>query len=284
MALFKSKEVEAPPADPPAEEAPPAEPQYVTVEQFEAVSKTLDTVNESLKAMTANQQAYRPPEAPAAPAVDPHQEQKDRILKIDKQLADLTKQAEEAAYAGKGLGEVMAQQNRLNAERSEIQGQIIAGRSDPRLDAGFQTLDALSTEITSGKMAHLKIPEVKARYDYYIAQMPAEQRMNPEAKMGVYNLAVGENLTIIQESQKQEWLREADNTPTQEGGSGDGRTQEGKEGGIPAPDTILSREAMRSIRTSRHHNPDQYYQSLGYKGWEDYYEKNKEYLVEGEEE
>lgn len=280
MALFKKEE---PPAEPPAQE-PAAEPQYVTVEQFEAVSKTLDTVNESLKAMTANQQAYRPPQAPAPPPEDPNKEARARIAEIDSELAGLSKKAEEAAYAGKGMDVVWQAQNKLQSERGELQAKIYTNTTDPRIDAGLQTLDALSTEITSGKMTNLKIPEVKERYDYYVNQIPIEQRMDPKAKMGAYHLAVGENFTVIQEAQKQEWLREAENPPTQDqGGSGDGRTQDGKSGGIPSPDTILSPEAMRSIKTSRHHNPDAYYQSLGYAGWEDYFEKNKEYLVEEEE-
>ena len=289
MPLFKKDD---PPADPPAGDPPAGdEPKYVTVEQFETVSKTLDTVNESLKAMNANQQAYQAPAAPAAPvapAEDPHKGSKERITVIDGELKALTQEAEDATLSGKGMGAVTAKQTALMIERGDLQTTIHTAASDPRIDAGLHTLDALSTEITSGKMEHLKLPEVKARYDHYVGAIPLEQRMNPEAKMGAYNLAVGENLAVIQDAQKQEWLRAAEEggdpgTQDPAGGGPTSRQNPAGEGGIPTPDTILSPEAMRSIKTSRHRNPDNYYQSLGYEGWDDYFTKNKEYLVEEEE-
>ena len=181
----------------------------------------------------------------------------------------------------------MQRQQQLMLERSEVQGQILSNQADPRLDAGFQTLDALSTKVISADMPHLILPEVKARYDHYVGQLLPEQRMNPEAKMGAYNLAVGENLAIINEAAKQEWLRETeDGAQTQDNaGGGAVRDHDGGAGGggVPTPEDVFSPEALKSIKSSRHRNAEDYVRSLGYEGWEDYVEKNKDYLELEEE-
>ena len=257
-----------------------AEPKYVSKEEFDAMGTQLTGIAQKLETLQTAQPAYQQPTVPVAP-VDPHKEAKERIVAIDTQLEDLTKKMDDATYAGKGAGEVMAQQNRLMVERSTLVGQTLIPSPDARMEAGIQTLDALSTEITSGKMPHLTLPEVKNSYERYIGQLTPEQRMNPQAKMGAYNLAVGENLPKIEEAQKQVWLREAEEIATQDGGSPPG--PDGKSTGTtPTPAEVLSPEALRSIKGSRHRSPENYYRSLGYEGWDDYYEKNKEYLTEEE--
>jgi len=288
MPLFKSKPDEpaqAPPAsDPPVDGAvtTPPEQTYVTTEQFNTLQASIGTMAESIKVMSDN--TYRQPATPVAPPEDPHKDQKARIAQIDTALADLTKKADDAQYQGK-LGTILADQNKLMLERGELQGQMMAGQTDPRIDAGMATIDAIASKVVSSDMPYLNIKEVKDRYEYYSNQLPVDQRMNPEAKMGAYNLAVGENQVVLEEVKKQEWLREQDEA-TQDplAGAASGRQeQRAPNGGIPAPNQILSTEAMRSIKGSRHRTPDNYYRSLGYEGgWEDYYEKNKEYLNEEE--
>jgi hypothetical protein len=279
MPLFKKDEPvvtdgDTPPGDNPPGDDPPA-PQYITAEQFaeqmKPLADTLGAISEKLAQPAA-------PAAPAAPAEDPHKTQKARIVEIDKQLGELGTQAEKAGYEGKGMAEVMSQQNRLMIERSDIQGQMISGQSDPRLDAGFVTLDAISTKVTASEMPHLSVPEVKERYDFYVSNLAPEQRMNPEGKMGAYNLAVGENLAVIEAASKQAWLREAeegDTTTTQDPAGGTGtRTPAGGDGGPLTPEQYFSPEAIRTIKASAHRTPERYVQSLGYKDWDDYTEKN----------
>lgn len=283
MALFnKNKQDDTPPADPP----PAAE--YVTVEAFNGLKGQLENMAESLKTLSNTppaQPAYQQPSAPAQPPADPHKEQKERIAQIDNELKELAKKAEDASYSGKGLGDVMTRQNQLYAERGEVQGQMLATQTDPRIEAGIHTLDALSTEVTSSKMPYLTVPEVKATYDHYIGQLSPDQRMNPQAKIGAYSLAVGENLPKIEEIKKQEWLREAEDAATQDPASGGatGRDAGSGDGGTPSPEQVLSPEALKTIKGSRQRTPDNYYRSLGYEGWDDYYEKNKDYLTEEEE-
>jgi hypothetical protein len=285
MPLFKNKSQEPEgqgSASPPEGGQNQGDQQYMTVDQFneqmQPIQQTLGTVNKALEALTSNQQAYQQPQAAAAqPAEDPHKSQKERISQIDKQLEDLAQKADEAAYQGKGMADIMTQQNRLYQERSEIQGQMLSGQRDPRIDAGFQTLDALSSEVMSGKMPHLSVPEVKARYDHYVGQLAPEQRMNPEAKMGAYNLAVGENLAVITEANKQEWLRQ-----TEEGGTSGRQHPEGGSDGQYTPERFFSEEALRTIKRSKHRNVETYVRSLGYESWDEYVEKNKDFLEEEE--
>ena len=49
--------------------------------------------------------------------------------------------------------------------------------------------------------------------------------------------------------------------------------------GALTPEKVFSPEAMRSIKTSPHRTPERYVQSLGYKDWDDYTEKNKDQMV-----
>ena len=285
MGLFKKDDDATPPTDPPVDDLGTPEPKYVTEEAFNKVSEQLDGMVKTLEGFQSGA-AYRPPDTPAAlaaPVEDLHKASKERITQIDVELKDLAGKADDAVYQGKGVGDLMTRQNQLYAERGELQGQILTQTSDPRLDAGIQTLDALSTEITSGKMPHLAIAEIKGRYDHYIGQLAPEQRMNPEAKMGAYNLAVGENQKKIDELNKQVWLREAEEAATQDPPGGPGSRTPGTPGGPPTPEQVLSPEALKTIKGSRQQTPDNYYRSLGYEGWDDYYEKNKEYLAEEEE-
>jgi hypothetical protein len=208
-------------------------------------------------------------------------------VQIDKELEDLAAKADDAAYQGKGVGDLMKRQNQLYQERSEVQGQILAGQRDPRIDMGFQTLDAISTEITSGKMEYLSLPEVKETYEQFVDQLAPEQRMNPQAKMGCYHYAVGVHQDAIKKLEKEKWLREAEEgeqgTQTPPAGSATGRQHPSNEGEV-TPEMAFSPEALRSIKTSRHRTVENYVRSLGYDGWEDYVEKNKDYLIEEQEE
>jgi len=289
MPLFKNKQ--DPPADPSADPGngdPPADSQYMTMEQFqqqmEPFNKTLETVNKTLETL-GKQPAYQPQQAPSAPAEDPFKSQRARIAEIDKELAGIPSKAESAAYEGKGMGELMDRQQKLMLERSEVQGQIVAGQGDPRIDAGFQALDAISTEVTAGKMTYLSVPEVKDRYEFYINQLPPDQRMNPQSKIGCYNLAVGENYQKVQELDKQAWLREQEEPPTQAPSPGgpSGRQQPSGSGDEFTPESFFSPEALKSIKQSRHRTVDNYVRALGYDGWGDYVEKNKDYMGEEEE-
>lgn len=302
MPIFKSKEPADPgKQDPPAGTDPPAgdgEPTYITQAQFDEGLKpfqeTMETVNKTLDAIN-KQPAYQPPAAPAALPEDPHKESKERIAVIDTELGDIADKMGDATYKGDAAvtSGLVRQQNQLTAERGELQAKINVAASDPRLDAGLQTLDALSTEITSGKMEHLKIPEVKARYDHYIGLMLPEQSMSPEAKMGAYNLAIGENLAILQDVQRQEWLRAAEEggeggegggTQAPAAGGPTGRQHPGGDGGALKPEDVFTSEALQMIKTSRHRNIENYVRSLGYSDWDDYAEKNKDHFGLEEEE
>jgi hypothetical protein len=291
MPLFKSKEPDksadqGDQGEQGANGEAAAAPTYITMEQFQAglqpITDTLQKIGERISHPGEAAQ----PRGPVQPAEDPLKPKHDRIAAIDAELDSLAEAAEKAAYDGKGLGELVRKQNQLSRERTDLVADIRTGKSDPRLDFGFQTLDALSTEITSGKMEYISIAEVKASYDKYMGHLTPEMRMSPEAKMNAYKLAVGENFAVIEELKRQQWLRESqEGTQTQDqGGSGGGGRQQKSEGGIPKPEDVLSPEAIRSIKTTRHKTVDAYYANLGYHGgWEEYYEANKDYFEEGEE-
>lgn len=288
MALFKKDN--QPPAEPPKPPETPPAPQFVTVETFNAMQQQLGAMAENLKSLTERQKGYQQqaPAAPAAPPEDPHKATKARIAEVDRELAD-TNMAIEKSYAnyGEGIGPLLTKQQKLMFERSDLQGKLNTPTgTDPRLDAGFRTLDTLAQEVMSGKMPYLSVKEVKEFYDNHINSLPPEQRMNPEVKQGVYNLAVGANLSIIEELRKQEWLREQENpTQDQQQGAASGRQQPSNGSGEVKPEDLFSPETLRMIKNSRHRTVDRYCESLGYADFTDYAEKNKDYLgIEREEE
>lgn len=278
MPLFKSKEKEPESAAPPVEE-PKEEPKYVTVEQFNDLQKTIGGLAEGVKAMSSQSRAYQPPQAPAQPAEDPLKGVKDKIGRIDQELDSLTDKIDQAVYEGKGAGALLNKQRQLMTERTDLQMKLNAPASDPRIEAGMNTINSLTDEVLQGKMPHLTLDPVKASYERYINQLPIEQRMNPETKRGCYNLAVGENFTAIEEARRQEWLRDQANQDPQPPGT----SASGRDGhnvnypeGIPTPEEHFSADALNTIKNSKHRDPENYVRSLGYKDWEDYINKTRD--------
>ena len=279
MPLFKKKEDEpvvAPVGD-------DKKPEYVTVESFNALNETIGVLSEGVKALNDANQSYQQrasaaPAAPTAPVEDPHKAGKERIVAIDTELDGLESKVDQAVYDGKGTGALIGKQRQLLVERNDLQNKVNAPSADSRIDAGFVSIDALSTEVLASQMPFLSIKEVKERYDFYMGQLSPEQKINTEVRKGCYNVAVGENQGIIQEVQKQEWLREKDEPATQAPTLGTPRGKGAADDAPPKPEDILSPDAIRSIENSPHGTPDRYYQRMGYEGWDDYYKQNKDYI------
>lgn len=285
MPLFKNKQPDNPKPpdgqDPPDPNNPddPKPPEYVTMEQLNtSLSKFADTLT---GAIGKQQEEYQQRNAsPPPPPEDPHKESKARIAAIDGELDNIEAQIDEAVIQGKTTKGLFKRQRALTNEQADLRAKVNTPTGDPRIDAGIHTLDALTTEVLSSKMPYLSIEAVKKSYEKYVNQLPPEQRMNPEAKKGCYNLAVGENYVTVEEVKKQEWLREQENPPSQDPppGSPGGRQQPG--GAPPADDTspenYFSPAGLQMIRESKHRTPENYVQSLGYRDWDDYIEKTRE--------
>jgi len=280
MALFKSKDKsdsggQAAEQTPPPDQNPEQtaeEPKYVTVEQFTALQNTIGGLAEGVKALNS-QTAYQAQPTPAQAPEDPLKGVKEEISTIDNQLDKLEEKIDNAVYEGKGAGSLMSQQRKLMAQRTDLQLKLHQPTADPRIDAGMQTIDTLSNEVLAAKMPYLSLEKVKERYDYYINQLPVDQRMNPATKQGCYNLAVGENYEAIEETRKQEWMRDQSDQQTQVGGGNGNRDMSSQSSSVTPPEEHFSPEALQTIKNSKHRTPENYVRSLGYADWDDYIEK-----------
>lgn len=279
MALFSSKAKaenqteEAPPQTGEGNNQQPEEPKYVTVEQFNALQNTIGGLAEGVKALNS-QPAYQAQPTPAQAAEDPNKAVKEEIGSIDTQLEKLEEKIDNAVYEGKGAGALLSQQRKLMAQRTDLQLKLHTPAADPRIDAGIQTIDSLTDEVLAGKMPYLSLDKVKERYDYYVNQLPPDQRMNPATKKGCYNLAVGENFDTIEAARKEEWMRDQADQATQVGGQGNSnRDMNSQSSKVTPPEEHFSPEALSTIKNSKHRTPENYVQSLGYADWEDYIEK-----------
>lgn len=270
-----------PPADPSDPTAPlvdPSEMMTVPKGEWDNMKTRLDSFE---KGINFGRQTAQPAAAPAVPAGPTLS---DQLAEIDTQITALDTQVDAAVADGKPVSKLLKERDTLTSKRLRMQ--IKAEDIDPAFNAGIQTIDQLSEEITKGQMSYLTIPEVKAEYDNALASLTPDQKMNPKMRMVAYQIAVGkpENLTKILEAQKEATLREASQPPT-DPPAGNSRGTGGGDGGdtVPKPKDVLSRDALAAIN-SKGITVDEYYKKLGYNDWADFWEKRgKSYFGEEEE-
>jgi len=267
MGLFGKKEepVQTPPAEDPPQEEP--KPEFVPKSEFDKAMAEIGNLKLQMESFGTPQ----PPAAPMPPAEDPGKKTQEEIAKIETELDSMDEAIDKAVFDGKGVGALMRRNSiEFNAFR----------------DQGVYTLDKISEQVTSSQMPYLSVPEVKKAYDQSMAGVAAAQRMNPEVRIAMYNLAVGQNISKINEIEIQAALRKpAEDEPPASPGDvtpQSGRTRTSKGGEVPAIDEVLGRSDLDAIRAAGYRSPDEYYRKLGYEGWEDHYKKNKDYY-EGEE-
>jgi hypothetical protein len=267
------------PGGTPATPPDPNAPQFVQIDkgEWEGMKQKLSTFEAGFNAGRQTQPVQPPPE-PKGPTLE------DQIAGVEKQINVLDTQIDEAVKDGKPVSKLMQERSKLDRQITRMQ--IKAEDIDPVLSTGFQTLDQISSELAQSKMPYLSIPGVRKEYDAALVNFTPEQRMNPAIRDAAYRMAIGkpENFEAIITARKEEELRSV--TPPQGGEPGgssrDNGGQDGGGGGIPAPDKVLSKEALSAIKY-RGLTVDQYYQKRGYKDWKDYYEKHKSYYEDTEE-
>ena len=113
------------------------------------------------------------------------------------------------------------QETHRKKDRWEIQTQEI----EPLKQTGAAAISDLSGAVAQPQMPHLDVPEVKAVYLQRLQGLKATgQAVTAEVHKSVYDWAVGENITKVQDKFQQGFLREqADiqaNTPTDTTGRG----------------------------------------------------------------
>jgi len=265
------------PPDPKAGEGDTKD-KFATKEEFDSLKSTMEQINLKLEVFG---QPAAAPATPTAPPVDTGAKLSTDIAKIEEDLAAIDSKIDEAVYAGKGVGDLIKKRDRLNEKKLELKfdHKFETFRSD-----GVQVLDQISDQVTQGQMPHLTIPEVKKNFEESLNAMAPEVRMNPEVRLAAYNLAVGQNVDKIADLKVQESLRKEDPPDlTTDPSARTKRNSPDEKGKIPSPEDILSKDNLDAIKAAGHSSIDSYYKKLGYDGWVDHYEQNKDFYEEGGE-
>ena len=237
----------------------------ISPEEWGNVKGRLDTF-EKMGFNVQPPQAPAPP-APSGPSFD------DQIKTLDNGIAAFDAQIDEAVKEGNPMSALLGERDKLIQQRIRLQ--IKHEDIDPAFSQGIDTINQLSDTVTRSQMPHLDL--VKQDYEAALNSMPADQRMNPKIRQAAYNIAVGQNVAKIIDAENEKRLREKDTEPPPPGNSS--RTSGGDQNTVPKPEDILSRDTMRALNL-KGQTADDYYKTLGYKNWDDYWTKTgKEYFA-----
>lgn len=208
------------------------------------------------------------PSAPTGPSFD------DQIRTLDSGIDAFDVQIDAAVKEGNPMSALLRERDKLTQQRTRLQ--IKHEDIDPAFSQGIDTINQLSETVTKAQMPHLDL--VKQDYESALNSMPADQRMNPKIRQAAYNIAVGQNVTKIIDAENEKKLREKDDADPPPPGSSS-RSSGNDQDTVPKPEDILSRDTMKALNL-KGQTADDYYKTLGYKNWDDYWAKTgKEYFA-----
>lgn len=236
----------------------------VSAQEFGELKGRLDAYEKN----AFNQNKPQPAQAPTGPTVN------DQITEIEKQIDTLDAKIDQRVSEGKPVSSLMKERSKLDRQITRLQ--IKSEDIDPVINAGMQTIDQLSSEVSRGKMKYYDI--VKDDYDSLLATIDPSQRSSMDVKKKIYDIAVGQNIDKIMEAQKEELLRAGHDNANDGTPNGKGRNKSDDD--TPKPSDILSRDAINAIK-SKGLTVDEYYKKRGNpEGWKGYFKKHKSYYQE----
>ena len=184
----------------------------------------MDTVRESLQAL----QSARTYEAPRAEVV----------------IEDASDEEIEAALAeGKG---VKTFRKMINAAVANLDKKYDA-RARKIEETATGSLSGMAAEMAKPKMKHYAKDYIKKEVDAYAQRLSAEQRMNPENYIVVYNAVVGANMDKIVAEELEASKRKDRNLDGAKPGGSSGRTNESPV--APTVKEVFGDEAERELRS-----------------------------------
>lgn len=207
------------------------------------------------------------PAAPAQPAAPTGPSFNDRVSEIDRNIETLDSKIDEAVSNNKPVSALLKERDKLTASRLRLQ--IKHEDIDPAFATGVDTINQLSDTVTRGQMPYLSI--VQKDYEKHLNTLSPEQRMSPKMREAAYKLAIGDNVDKILEAEKEKALR-ASQEPGSPAPGSSSRAAGADQDAIPNPEDVLSRDTLKALKL-KGQTPEQYYKSLGYKDWPDYWNK-----------
>lgn len=148
--------------------------------------------------------------------------------------------------------------------RESVKRELLDTHVKPLQDRGEEAISQLSSQAARTNMPFYS--RFAKEIDGYVAQMPREARMNPQAYIIAHNAVVGSHANELISEAK------AAGGAGQAPGSSTGRDRP-TEPSVPTVSEALGPDAASALQ-ERGVSPDQFYQSLGYKGgWTEFYNK-----------
>lgn len=259
-------------ADPNASQPPTVDDPNYTVVSKEDLASMRGKLDAFDKIGTNFQQPAAQPQQPQSSGPTLAEQLQDTQAKIEK----LNTQIDQAIADQQPVSKLLSQRDALNSKalRLQIQEEDLG----PLRMIGTQALNQLSDTVTRQGMKHFDV--VKDDFNSILSTVPEDQRMLPEVRKIVYETAVGRNTDKIFEAEREKILREAAEQQALDTNNNSGRTVDKDGNEIPKPVDILGEGAMAALKT-KGQSVDQYYQTLGYTGYQDWWEKTgKEFYEE----
>lgn len=249
---------------------PPAIPMaQIPLAEWEGLKAKLDVFE---KIGIGNRLGNQVPAAPTAP-IDTLDQQ---LAVYDNQIAAIDVEIDKLIEKGEPISKLNRQRDKLIQAQTRLE--IKHRDLDPAFNQGITAIDALSSEISRGKMKYYEI--VKPDMDQILAGIPADQRMSPTVRESAYQLAVGKNMVKIMDAQREEILRSSVPDPNLIPGNKNSRNGANAGSTVPSPRDVLGKEGMAALN-QKGITVEQYYKNLGYAGWEDFWNKRgKDYFGE----
>ena len=157
----------------------------------------------------------------------------------------------------------------VQAEMAKLKREHI----DPLQDVGLGAIARLTSEVSKRDMPHYD--RFKKEIDSKINSVAPASRLNPEIHQLAYKAVLGEHVDELIKEATEAAIRKQAGTAqdgTGSSGRGDG-IKGGKQTGLREDFGESADQALKSIGR----DPDQFAKGLGYKNYQDYREKTKEY-------
>lgn len=244
-------------------------PQFVPAEEFKQFQATMtgfmDTMKSTMEGFAAIA-ANRRDDTPAPPAKE-----------------EITAETYADAIAdpgAEGARKVIAQYEREREAR-------LGRRMEERVAGMEQTGIGALTTISREQMKLARDPKGGALYPHFarfekqiedrVKTLHPSLRAQPEAWLQVYKNVVGENIGILLDEERERVLRTPDTKGSGEPPAAAAGRDKGAKEGPPSVRDVGGEEAEKAL-TAAGKDPDGMARRMGYKSWEDYVTKNKDYI------
>ena len=263
--------------DPVPDPLPAAQPretsvhQGVSLEDFETLKHENAALKTEVESVKAYQQGFTRAQPQQQPPPQPRPQQKP-LPSLDK------RKLEEAVHQG-DFGTVIDEINSLTSVYSQrIAGlerdtQVLGGA----LQGGVKVMAGVQRSIAKGQCPHYDRfrDEIESR----LGQLGDGVAVQEGMVKFIHDQVVGENIDVLVNEAREEAIRK-NTEDISAARPPNGRSFGGASypEGIPPPEKLLGKDAVRWLKQEKGGSIDEYYRRMGYEGYADYVTQNKDHF------